>query len=64
MLMLGKVHGWFIYHLIMFESNILTKILIFIFPQAFGDDFLEDKLKPFYKSDPVPESVCYLIFPP
>jgi len=48
----------------MFESNILTKILIFIFPQAFGDDFLEDKLKPFYKSDPVPESVCYLIFPP
>ncbi|KAL2593659.1 hypothetical protein AAZV13_12G142300 [Glycine max] len=24
--------------------------------KAFGDDFLEDKLKPFYKSDPVPES--------
>ncbi|KAK7402130.1 hypothetical protein VNO78_14150 [Psophocarpus tetragonolobus] len=24
--------------------------------KAFGEDFLEDKLKPFYKSDPVPES--------
>ncbi|KAF7805585.1 protein disulfide isomerase-like 1-4 [Senna tora] len=24
--------------------------------KAFGDDFLEDKLKPFYKSDPVPEN--------
>ncbi|KAK8683582.1 hypothetical protein V6N13_039639 [Hibiscus sabdariffa] len=24
--------------------------------KAFGEDFLEDKLKPFYKSDPVPET--------
>ncbi|XP_022887869.1 protein disulfide isomerase-like 1-4 [Olea europaea var. sylvestris] len=24
--------------------------------KAFGEDFLEDKLKPFYKSDPIPES--------
>ncbi|KAK4286452.1 hypothetical protein QN277_003007 [Acacia crassicarpa] len=24
--------------------------------KAFGEDFLEDKLKPFYKSDPVPDS--------
>ncbi|XP_015935760.2 protein disulfide isomerase-like 1-4 [Arachis duranensis] len=24
--------------------------------KAFGEDFLQDKLKPFYKSDPVPES--------
>ncbi|KAK4255082.1 hypothetical protein QN277_008127 [Acacia crassicarpa] len=24
--------------------------------KAFGDDFLEDKLKPFYKSDPIPEN--------
>ncbi|XVF46350.1 hypothetical protein PTKIN_Ptkin03bG0020200 [Pterospermum kingtungense] len=24
--------------------------------KAFGDDFLEDKLKPFYKSDPIPET--------
>ncbi|KAG4972279.1 hypothetical protein AAZX31_13G307900 [Glycine max] len=24
--------------------------------KAFGEDFVEDKLKPFYKSDPVPES--------
>ncbi|KAL2485697.1 Protein disulfide isomerase-like 1-4 [Abeliophyllum distichum] len=24
--------------------------------RAFGEDFLEDKLKPFYKSDPLPES--------
>jgi len=25
--------------------------------QAFGEDFLEDKLKPFFKSDPIPETV-------
>lgn len=25
--------------------------------QKFGQDFLEDKLKPFYKSEPVPEKV-------
>jgi hypothetical protein len=25
--------------------------------QEFAHDFLEDKLTPFYKSDPVPESV-------
>ena len=24
--------------------------------KAFGEDFLEDKLKPFLKSDPIPES--------
>ena len=31
--------------------------------QAFGEDFLEDKLKPFFKSDPIPESVSYFRFP-
>lgn len=30
--------------------------------QAFGEDFLEDKLKPFLKSDPVPDSVSYVAF--
>ncbi|GMP22668.1 hypothetical protein CsSME_00000588 [Camellia sinensis var. sinensis] len=27
--------------------------------KSFGEDFLEDKLKPFYKSDPVPETVSH-----
>lgn len=30
-----------------------------IFTQAFAADFLEEKLKPFYKSDPIPETVSY-----
>ena len=34
------------------------------FSQAFGNDFLEEKLKPFLKSDPVPESVSYFVVHP
>ena len=30
--------------------------------QAFGEDFLEDKLKPFFKSDPIPETVSLFCF--
>lgn len=32
------------------------------FLQAFGEDFLEDKLKPFFKSDPIPETVSLFFF--
>ena len=36
----------------------LTKIfLLLVNTQEFAQDFLEDKLTPSYKSDPVPESV-------
>lgn len=31
--------------------------LMFSVHQAFGEDFLVDKLKAFYKSDPIPEDV-------
>lgn len=43
---------------------IFWQFQIFTLPQAFGEDFLEDKLKPFFKSDPIPESVSYLILLP
>jgi protein disulfide-isomerase A1 len=54
----------FFFHSMRFKSNVLTKFQIFILSQAFGEDFLEDKLKPFFKSDPVPETVSYLIWQP
>lgn len=28
--------------------------------QSFGEKFLEDNLKPFYKSDPIPEKVSFI----
>ncbi|KAF6167883.1 hypothetical protein GIB67_027661 [Kingdonia uniflora] len=34
-----------------FEGEVTTESI-----KAFGEDFLEDKLKPFFKSDPIPES--------
>lgn len=48
----------------MFTTTVKNKIVAkpggsFISFQAFGVDFLEDKLKPFFKSDPVPENVSY-----
>jgi hypothetical protein len=35
----------------------LSILAPFCTAQEFAQDFLEDKLTPFYKSDPVPESV-------
>jgi hypothetical protein len=34
---------------------------LYVSIQAFGEDFLVDKLKPFLKSDPIPESVSHSI---
>jgi hypothetical protein len=44
------------------RGSLLAKDCECLVPQAFGEDFLEDKLKPFFKSDPIPETVSYLHF--
>lgn len=36
--------------------------ILSVVSQAFGEDFVEDKLKPFYKSDPIPETVSFKLY--
>ncbi|KAK4370549.1 hypothetical protein RND71_010024 [Anisodus tanguticus] len=36
--------------------NSSKKVFLYLEKDAFGEDFLDNKLKPFYKSDPIPET--------
>lgn len=39
------------------EGIFLLTGVDFSYSQDFGEGFLEDRLKPFFKSDPIPETV-------
>lgn len=41
------------------NSDNLRFLLFLSFLQSFGKKFLEDDVKPYYKSDPIPENVNF-----